>query len=277
MNKLKNIRWKIVSFVSLSLIGLIGLVLLMSLINKKSEAQLCTEVRVIIDGKEAFIDQNDITELIQQDYGAVEGMLLKDIPLHEIENSLESLPYVSDAQVHLDMDGLMQVKVKQREAILRVINQNGQEYYIDVKGLKIPVTLKYVPRVMVASGYISEGMTEPLDTVESDVVRNMLKLVRHIEGDELWGNHIVQIYVNQYEDIELVPRIGNQQIVLGDAQALEDKLGRLKVFYTDILPTVGADAYKAINLKYEGQIVCERKEGWFLDSLQMIINRINQY
>lgn len=277
MSRLKKIRWKIVSFVSLFLLGLIGLVLLMNLIKNKSATQVCTELRVIIDGKEAFIDQNDITELVQQAYGKVEGVPLMDLPIHKIEKSLEDLPYVSDAQIHVDMDGLMQVKVKQREAILRVINQSGQEYYIDATGIKIPVTLKYVPRVMVATGYIAEGMRDALDTVESDVVRNMLRLVKHIAEDELWGNYVVQIYVNQHQDIELVPRIGNQQIVLGDAQSLEDKFGRLKVYYTDILPTVGSDAYKIVNLKYDGQIICERKEGWFLDSLQMKINRINQY
>src|SRR5699024_8658155 len=274
MNKLKNIRWKYVFYTFLIMASMVGVVLLMGLVKEKSQNQVCTEVQVMIDGKEAFIDQKDILERIKEAFGEVKGMPLQNIPVHDLENNLRELPYVSGAEIYMDMDGLMQIRVKQREARLRVINENKQEYYVDAFGAKMPVTLKYVPRVMVANGFIDEEMSNRLDTIETEVLHNLVQITQHINTDELWANQVVQLYVNENRDIELVPRVGGQRIILGDAGGLEDKLYRIKTFYQDILPRVGADAYKMVNVKYDGQIICEREDGWFLDSLQMELNTI---
>src|SRR5690606_18428978 len=108
--------------------------------------------------------------------------------------------------------------------MLRIINYNGQEYYIDTKGAKVPVTLKYVPHVLVANGHIKEGYQKPLDTVQTQLVRDLVDIVEHVKDDALWSNQIVQLYVNGDRDIEIVPRVGTQQLVLGNARNLDNKL-----------------------------------------------------
>jgi cell division protein FtsQ len=59
-------------------------------------------------------------------------------------------------------------------------------------------------------------------------------------------------------DIEMVPRVGNQKIILGSADSLQTKFRNLLVFYKKAIPKVGWDTYKTINLKYANQIVCEK-------------------
>lgn len=197
------------------------------------------------------------------------GRPLNQIPVEKIEKALLELPYVSAAEIFVDMDGVLQVSVQQREVVLRIVNKVGQEYYIDTKGAKVPVTLKYVPHVLVANGNIREGYKRALDTVQTNLVKDLLTIVDHVKEDPLWSNQIVQLYVNEHQDIEIVPRVGTQQLVLGNAEQLDRKLDRLVVFYKKILPKVGADAYRTVNVKYDDQIICERKEGWVLDSLQL--------
>jgi len=273
LTKLKSIRWKLVWFVFLGVSSLVGLVFLMSLVNKKDANQLCSAMKVNIMGKEAFIDQKDISDLIIKNYGSVVGRSVNSLPLQKIEKSLLSLPYVFDAEVYADMDGVIQVTIQQREAILRIINSMGKEYYIDATGVKIPVTLRYVPHVLVANGNISEGYGRALEQVKTPLVKDLVKIVKEVKDDPLWSNQIVQLYVNQDKDIEIVPRVGNQQLILGTADSLDHKLQRLQVFYTNILPKVGDEAYEKVNVKYSGQIICERKGEWFLDSLQLKINK----
>lgn len=264
-----------VFYVVLGLAALVGLTMLMSLVSKKDEAQQCRSLKVVVEGKETFIDQHDISKMIDQKFGAVVGRDLKSIKVQQIEEELEKLPYVSNAEVHLDMDGTVQVNVQQREVVLRVINKVGREYYVDRTGKKVPVTLKYVPHVMVANGNITEGYKQPLEVVESKLVQDLMTVVDHVRGDELWENQIVQIYVNEQRDIELVPRVGKEILVIGSADSLAYKLRRLEVYYKNILPKVGSEAYEKVNVKYGGQIICERKGDWFIDSLQMKINMKN--
>lgn len=275
MNRSKNIRWNLVGYCVLGLVVLTGLVLLMSLIARKSSSQVCTALRVMVEGKETFIDQHDISKLINDKYGRVVGKTLADIPVNQIEVSLTDLPYVLNAEIHVDMDGVMQVSVQQREVVLRIINTNGREFYVDTKGKKIPVTLKYVPHVLVANGNIREGYTKALDMIETQLVKDLVKIANHVKGNQLWENQIVQLYVNAAHDIEIVPRVGEEELVIGTADSLAYKLERLEVYYKEILPRVGSNAYGRVNVKYGQQIICERKGTWFMDSLQMKMNMKN--
>lgn len=272
---MKRIRWSIVFYTVLGIFALGGIIMLMSLISSKDSVQPCVSLRVSVEGKETFIDQNDISKMINNQFGSIIGKDLNSIKMEQIEQELEKLPYVSRAEVHSDIDGALHVTVQQREVILRVISKTGREYYVDREGNKVPVTLKYVPHVLVANGNIKEGYGKALESVESDVVKDLLKVVSRVEGDPLWENQIVQMYVNDQKDIELVPRVGNELLLIGSADSLDDKLHRLEIYYKNILPKVGTEAYDKVNVKYGGQIVCERKGNWSMDSLQMKINLKN--
>ncbi|WP_437921986.1 cell division protein FtsQ/DivIB [Sphingobacterium sp. LRF_L2] len=264
----RRISWSFVGYTCLVLLAFVGLGMLMGLVKKKDMTQICSSMKVMIEGKEAFIDQHDISDLVKTKFGKVVGKPLAQIPVEEIEKALLELPYVSAAEIYVDMDGVLQISVQQREVLLRIINKNGQEFYIDTKGAKVPVTLRYVPHVLVANGNIREGYKKALDTVETKLVRDLVSVVEHVKNDPLWSNQIVQLYVNETKDIEIVPRVGTQQLVLGDATKLDEKLKRLLLFYQSILPKVGTEAYTKVNVKYDDQIVCERKGNWVIDSLQ---------
>jgi len=264
-NKLRNIRWKAVGRACLGLFALTGIALLMGVVHEKDAAMRCTAMRVMVEGRETFVDQQDISELVASRFGKVVGEPLNRIPVQQMEESLDELPHVASAEIYADMDGVLRIAVRQREVILRVINRNGAEYYIDTKGVKVPLTLKYVPHVPVASGYIAEGYGKALDSIRTPLLRDLVEIADHTRRDALWSKQIVQLYVNQERDIEIVPRVGTQQLLLGDAQNLRGKLDRLEVFYREILPKVGSDAYRRVSVKYEGQIICERREGWFLE------------
>lgn len=269
---MKKIRWNIVLYSLLGIASLTGMAMLMSLVAKKADEQACKQLKVVVEGKETFIDQQDISKLILDNFGNVIGVPLKDIETEKIERSLMALPYVAQASVYADMNGVLQINVQQREVILRVISARGKEYYVDTQGKKIPVTLKYVPHVLVANGYIRESYEQPLEPVESDLVQDLVKIVEHVRGDQLWENQIVQLYVNEEKDIEIIPRVGKEVLLIGNADALPEKLDRLEVYYKNILPKVGTEAYEKVNVKYGGQIICERRDGWYIDSLQMKIN-----
>lgn len=257
-----RIRWKVVLGSIAALITISGIAMLMSFIGVKSSEQACTDLQIIVLGDESFIEQNDILEIIQQAHGQLVGRTLETLPYQEMEELIESLPYVSDAVVSRDMDGSVSIRIKQRKAVVRVINSTGKNFYVDEDGLKIPVSLKYTPRVPVANGHITEAYNEALDSIHSPLVHDIFKTAQYISADSMWANQVVQLYVNEQGDIELAPRVGRQQIILGNSDGLDEKFGKLMLFYTKIVPRVGIDAYKSVNLKYKGQLVCERGEGY---------------
>lgn len=247
-----------------------GLVMLMGFIGTKSSEQACTTVRVILLGNESFIEQKDIVALLVEKFGEMEGRTLESIPTHQIEQELRQIPYVFSAVVTADMDGLLTVRVKQREAVVRIINRDGQDFYIDLQGHKMPVSLKYVPRVPVVNGFISEPYDGSLDSAKSQLVADIFKTAQFISNDSLWNSQVVQLYVNEHHDIELVPRVGEQQIILGNADSLERKFEKLALFYQKIVPKTGIRAYRSVNLKFAGQIICERSAHFDPEDIMII-------
>lgn len=269
---LRHIPWRFLGALCVGLLLCAGVVMLMGLVNKKDADQVCSSLQVVVEGKETFIDQRDIVTMVNNQHGNVVGRPIREIPIELIEKSLRQLPYVARAEVYVDMDGKMRISVHQRAIVLRVISQSGSDYYIDTEGRKIPTTLKYVPLVLVANGYIYEELGSPLDSIQSEIVQDLVRIVEHVGTDELWRNQVVQLYVNKNQDIEIVPRVGEQELIIGNAEDLADKLTRLEIFYKNILPKVGSEAYNLVNVKYDGQIICERNAGWYMDSLQMKLN-----
>ena len=55
-------------------------------------------------------------------------------------------------------------------------------------------------------------------------------------------------------------RIGGHQIILGKIERLEVKFKNLKAFYNYTMINKTIENYKTINLKYNNQVVCTKKE-----------------
>jgi cell division protein FtsQ len=267
LRRLRALPWKQIGYSVISLCCLAGLVILMSAVSVKSSEQACLQLNVLILGDESFVEQKDVISFVEGKYGALVGRTLASIPTHEIEADLRAIPHVLQAVVYADVNGQLNIRIQQRKAVIRIFNLGGASYYIDEMGLKIPVSATYVPRVLVANGYIREPFGEVLDSMQTDIVKDLYATADFIRKDSLWSNQIVQLYINENQEIELVPRVGEQQIILGDTHDLEDKFKKLQLFYTRIVPKTGIHAYKTVNLKYANQLVCERQGSFRLEDL----------
>lgn len=261
---LKSIRWKVVFKSMAWVIALAGVVVLMSFVETKKQALKCSNVKILIPGADNFIEREEIDDILKKNQGILIGKIMEQINLDEIERNIKANPYIASAKVFGDMNGVIHIEIEQREPVLRIINMGGQDFYVDREGLKMPVSSNFTANVLVANGNIAEMFNGRLDTLRSSLAEDLYETALFIRADTLWDAQIEQLYVAENKDIELIPRVGNQRIILGDAEALPVKMRNLLEFYKQAMPTVGWDAYKTINIKYTNQVVCERNK---LDSV----------
>lgn len=255
---LKKINWRAVLYGFLWLISLSGLIALMSFIEIKKSTLKCKDVKVLLPGQFNFIERNEVDRILMANAGAMVGRDLNEINIHKLENALKANPFIEFAKVYADMTGIIHVQIRQREPVIRVVNMANLHFYIDANGYKIPLSDNYTAKVLVASGFIEEDFSGRVDTLKTQLLRDLYRTALYIKGDTLWDNQIEQLFVDLKGDIEMVPRVGNQKIILGSADSLQTKFRNLLVFYKKAIPKVGWDTYKTINLKYANQIVCEK-------------------
>lgn len=257
---LKKVHWRSVFKSTAWIFSLAGIVVLMSFVETKKKTLKCSNVKILIPGADNFIEREEIDDILKKNQGILIGKVMEQMNLDEIERNIKANPYIASAKVFADMDGVIHIEIEQREPVLRIINAGGQDFYVDREGLKMPVSSNFTANVLVANGNIQEFFNGKLDTLRNAVANDLYETALFLRADTLWDAQIEQLYVAENRDIELIPRVGNQRIILGDADSLHIKMRNLREFYRQAMPRVGWDAYKTINIKYTNQVVCERNK-----------------
>ncbi len=256
-----HINWKRVGLLLAWTFSLAGVFILSGFITGKSADLACNRLEVIIPTGQSFVTRSHIMDLVQKHQGDLVGRTLKSIELHKLEQQIEANPYVYSANVYREMDGSVNMIVRPKEAVLRIIGLQGQDFYVDTEGTTMPASMDYAPRVIVANGFISANPeTLERDSLQHELVADLYRTALFLASDSLWNKQIEQLYVNTDSDIELVPRVGEQRIILGRADSLEQKFRKLSLFYKEVVPKVGWGMYQAVNLKFANQLVCEKAD-----------------
>ena len=116
----------------------------------------------------------------------------------------------------------------------------------------MPVTDKFTSRVLLVT---RENNQELPDFQGKE--KSLVKLLIEISKDSFLKSQITQIDIRKNRNIYLYPQVGKQVIEFGRCVNIKDKLKRLKIFYKEIIPRKGWNAYKKINLRFDNQIICE--------------------
>lgn len=217
------------------------------------------QVKVVeLPSGDKLISDRDVRQALLTAFGAdLENSDLGDLEVERMERVLESDPFVKNADVYIDQNNQLHINIEQREPLLRVLDNNGNNYYLDAAGKKMPPSKNFAARVIVATGNVSPYTPEFREKRKSSL-KDLYNITQTLLADDFLKSFIQQIHVNNAGEFILVPLIGDQKIILGSAKKLEDKLNRLKIFYKEGMPYEGWRKYETINLKYSGQVVCKR-------------------
>jgi cell division protein FtsQ len=216
-------------------------------------------------------DQHFVTkrQLLNLAYGnsvRIAGKPVKDVSVASIESRINVLRELKEAEVYMTVDGLVHIHVEQRNPVMRVMPDNGGDYFIDDEGVVVKRRNLYNPRLHIVEGNvnISQAMLNGVSVLDTSIKNSILKdifhLVNYINDDKFWSAQIDQIYVDGNDQINLIPRVGSHLIHLGTADNYEGKLRNLEAFYDKVLPVVGWNKYSMINIEYKDQIVCKRRD-----------------
>lgn len=229
---------------------LVGLVFLLSFTEQRQENLACKAVSIHLD-KEAtsFINRGEVLLILNSLVDSIEGLPLSQLPLYEIEQTIEQHALVAVAEAYVLPDGSFNVSLTQKEPIVRVKNISDKEFYLTDAGKPFPLSRNYTQRVLVANGHVED----------STDIAMVTRVAAFIENDTFWKAQITQIYMNESKEIELIPRVGNHTILLGSVELLEKKMEKLMLFYTKGVSQTGWNNYQLINLKYKNQIVCVKR------------------
>ena len=235
------------------------LALFAAISRKKNSFAGGVEVEVVpLASGDRLISERDVKQALLISFGnTLEGTELGQLEVERMERVLEDDPFILDAEAYIDQNNMLHVTILQREPMLRILDNNGGNYYLDKSGVKMPPSKNFAAHVLVATGNVAP-YTPEFQKKKKNTLKDLFALTQILQSDEFFVSFIQQIHVSNAGEFTLVPLVGDQNIVLGNARKMEDKLSRLKIFYQEGMPYVGWREYESISLKYNGQVVCRK-------------------
>ena len=217
--------------------------------DRKQEA-FCNNLIITIKDSvnRQYLSQNDIVSLLKTAQLYPVDKPFNSINTHTIREKIAANEFVSDVMVYKTPSGSIKIEISQKMPILRVFS-GRDSYYVDESGSIMPTNYLFPAYLPVAGGSIEKSLAT------SELYKFALFLQKHT----FWNNQIEQIYVHPNQEVELIPRIGNHRIILGNFDDFEEKMSNLLLFYEQAIPKIGWEKYDVISLKYKNQIVCIKK------------------
>lgn len=229
----------------------------------------CTGLNISIceSEKPGFIYQKDIRKFIYEAYDSLTGQYLADINTEGIEQMLNANPYIATAKVYSTVQGQIMIDIVRHEALVRIINQDNEGYYLSKKGTPMPLKRGFIPKLPLATGFISEklsnisGHTFVLnqdDAKKSPLLGKIHHLANELTKNDFMSRYIKQIFVNDKGRFELTPSDGKFNIIVGDADDVPIKFVNFIAFYEGVAVKMETDSISSVNLTFINQVVCKK-------------------
>jgi cell division protein FtsQ len=255
-----NIK-KVFAFLFWCIAGAGGVVLLVAAIRYRNN-NICKGYRITISGpssaESTFIDRKGINDLLTA-AGAARGESkpILSFDLRHLESALLKNVWIKDAQLFFDNNGVLQVRILEREPAVRIFTREGKSFYADSSGIQLPLQTRLPARLPVFTGYPSPNLR--LHGEDSTLTTGILRLSGFIRRDSFWTAQIAQIEITPSKTFELEPEVGDHRIIFGDGNDIAAKFHRLFLFYKEVLSQTGMDKYARIDVSYSGQVIGIKK------------------
>lgn len=226
-------------------------------VNIKSDQGRKIIVKIINDNQSNThkqpITKDDILNLINSEQSIF--TVGKVVNTNLIEKFLEKNVLIKKAISYKNYKNEVIVNIVIKNPIARLIDKYNNHIYIDKDGVTMPIVPNASYRIIIVHDkedyYIKKKQNKENYSVA------LLNLLKYITKDKFLNANIHNIEIDEKGNIEIGVLIGDHKIEFGQPDDIKKKIDKLTLFYTKILPHIGWDKYKKVNLKFNNQIVCE--------------------
>ena len=218
---------------------------------------------------DTLFTEKEFSQYVDKICPSIIGRLIDSVELPDLEKKIEKYPYISNADV-INNSGTLIIKAEQEKIIAKIFNNKGEQFYLAESGKLVPKSKNTAGRILIANGNISKRYEA--DFFVTDTLKNkskslldIFKMACFIENNPFWKAQISQIYINNKQEIELIPTIGDHVILFGNISSadnmneiIKQRFDYLRILYIEGFKITGWEKHKTINLKYGARVACER-------------------
>ena len=136
---------------------IVYLVIAVTTFNAKPKEQTCEGMELVINDSidYGFITKKEVLRILTKEKISPIGKKMNEINTRQLEDALKQHPLIGEVECFRIPNGKVGIEVTQRIPILRIMAANGENYYLDKKGVTMPTANNAEPYSM-SIGHRSE-------------------------------------------------------------------------------------------------------------------------
>ena len=197
-----------------------------------------------LDSKFKFISIESVDKMLKQSDSISLKLVKRDLNLKGIEKIIIKNSFINSADVSLELNGELGVRIVEKEPVFRVLND---DYYIDLSGSIMPLSENYSERIPLI-----------LSEVDSTELKSLGMLGNYFKNDIFFSNHITGLEII---DNEFLFHVNNFKylIKMKDLSDFKSRFNNYKVFYKTVINDSILVKLKSINLNFKNQVIVQKR------------------
>jgi len=275
---------KKIARISLWIFCIVGLSILFMKTLSRHEKLTCSNMVIKLENSGGILDRNTLYGLLESRFKVLHAPLSR-INLQDMEKFIVSDPYVRNANLFFDLKGVLRISIWEKVPVLSVRNNWNQTYRIDDLGTKMPGDTVSDSSLMRVQGNISEkyswqgksmkGRNPVPDTLVTRDMKMVYAFWKNLSRTPEFSKKVVRVDIQNNHLLALRVRSVYPSILIGDTSRMGEKMEKLEILLSTILPKSGMNTYSQIDLRFENQWVCERKPASLITDSAHMNKKIN--
>ncbi|VXB09369.1 Cell division protein FtsQ [Flavobacterium sp. 9AF] len=221
---------------------------LYSFSSHKNEKREIKNIHISFEGGEEnlFITHEIVNNLLKQNLGGTLTIKKEEVDLKSLEAALNNHKMIEKCEIFSTIDGSLNANITQKTPIVRYVSGSTM-YYLDYKGIEIPLSENFSARVPILMGNLDEKEKA-----------NYVLLCNEIYKDDFLKKNITGIQVLPSGSVILTNRNYDYKIIFGKPIYVEKKLKNYKAFFQHASKDTLIKNYKEVNVMFTEQVVCKK-------------------
>lgn len=248
----------------------------MVLLLDRRQGALCKRVTISVPDSATlrFVSPDMVGLWLDSAHIKLTGQKMNDLDLYLVRHTILSQPYVRSVQVNSSIEGIVSITVDQYKPAIRILSENGYDFYADSLGNIIPTTHGFSADVPLVTGYVHfsfstdffGALDQKKEAKDMDYIKKLINFVEFIERDAFLSRLVGQVYLFPDRSVELTTTFPGQKVIFGridnsdislsaTGETTEERLYKLRDFFAQAPREVAAGTRCSIVVKYRGQVV----------------------
>jgi cell division protein FtsQ len=206
----------------------------------------------VVDGTSIIADRDIVSRI-----SGFKGSNLEKLDTKELKNKIRMIPYLRDAEISKELNGIIRIRVFEREPVAVTVI-DGQNMIIDGEGFLVPEKKELAdrfPKLLVVAGInrllVAGNGLQQLERRDVELIKQFLEALSQTDYARLL---IGELHLAGNNMAWCVAPQSPARFIVGNDGNYKEKLKKFEIFWQKVVSKKGLDSYDTVDLRFRDRI-----------------------